>query len=94
MTECVKRVMVATRSFDSFKNGVWIPKMWVLEGAIDGTHTSSDVLLKNDHNNKHDYHFGKDHFKFIFIDFKHHRNRDLRIKTVTVNDIGHRLKSR
>ena len=28
--------------------GVWIPKMCGWEGAIDGTHTSSDILLKND----------------------------------------------
>ena len=24
--------------------GVWIPKMWGWEGAIDGTHKSSDIL--------------------------------------------------
>ena len=28
--------------------GVWIPKMFGWEGAIDGTHTSSDMVLKND----------------------------------------------
>ena len=28
--------------------GVWIPKMCWLEGAIDGTHISSDIVLKND----------------------------------------------
>ena len=28
--------------------GVWILKMWGWEGAIDRTHTSSDILLKND----------------------------------------------
>ena len=26
--------------------GVRIPKMWVWEGAIDGIHTNSDILLK------------------------------------------------
>ena len=56
--------------------GVWIPKMWVWEGAIDGTHTSSDILLKNDQNNKHFFHFGKVQFEIYFlIYFKHHRNR-------------------
>ena len=29
------------------------------EGAIDGTHTSSDILLKNDLNYKYDILFGK-----------------------------------
>ena len=29
------------------------------EGAIDGTHKSSDIFLKNDQNNRHDFHFGK-----------------------------------
>ena len=28
--------------------GVWIPKMSGWEGAFDGTHTSSDIVLKND----------------------------------------------
>ena len=28
--------------------GVWIPKMCGWEGAIDGTHTSSGIVLKND----------------------------------------------
>ena len=37
-------------------------------GAIEGTHTSSDILLKNDQNNKHDYNFGKRQ-QFIFNRF-------------------------
>ena len=28
--------------------GVWIPNMCGWERAIDGTHTSSDMVLKND----------------------------------------------
>ena len=39
--------------------GVWIPKMWGRKGAIDGTHRSSGILLKNDQYNKHEFHFGK-----------------------------------
>ena len=37
--------------------GVWIQKCGGWEVAIDGTHTRSDILLKNDQNNKHDFHF-------------------------------------
>ena len=39
--------------------GVWIPKMCGWEGAIDGIHKSSDILLKNDLNYKYDFLFGK-----------------------------------
>ena len=45
--------------------GVWIPKIWE-EGAIDGTHKCSDILLKNDQNNKDDFILVKDNLKFIF----------------------------
>ena len=48
---------------------------WELEGAIDGTHTSSDFVLKNDQNNKYDFHFGKRQFEISFNGCKHHRNR-------------------
>ena len=46
--------------------GVWIPKMWGWEGAIDGTHKSSDIFLKNDQNNRHDFHFGKRRLEIYF----------------------------
>ena len=47
--------------------GDWIPKMLGLEGAIDGTHTCSDILLKNDQINiKDDFILVKDNLKFIF----------------------------
>ena len=46
--------------------GVWIPKLCGWEGAIDGTHTSSDILLKNDYNYKHDYLFGKRQLEIYF----------------------------
>ena len=36
------------------------------EGAIDGTHTCSHILLKNDQNNKDDFILVKDNLKFIF----------------------------
>ena len=39
------------------------------EGAIDGTHTSSDILLKNDQNNKHDFHFDKRQLEIYFNRF-------------------------
>ena len=39
--------------------------MWGLEGAIDGTHTCSDILLKNDQNSKDDFILVKDNLKFI-----------------------------
>ena len=35
--------------------GVWVPKIWGWEGAIDGTHTCLDILLKNGQNNKDDF---------------------------------------
>ena len=48
--------------------------MW-MGGAIDGTHTSSDIVLKNDQNNKHDILFDKKTtFNLFLIDFKQHRN--------------------
>ena len=37
-----------------------------LEGPIDGIHTCSDILLKNDQNNKDDFILVKDNMKFIF----------------------------
>ena len=46
--------------------GVWIPKMWGWEGAIVGTHKSSDIFLKNDQNNRHDCHFGKRRLEIYF----------------------------
>ena len=36
-------------------------------GPIDGTHTCSDILLKNDQNNKDDFILVKDNLKFIFL---------------------------
>ena len=48
--------------------GVWIPKMWVWEGAIDVSHKT----IVNNQNIKVDF---QNNFEFIFIDFKHHRNR-------------------
>ena len=46
--------------------GDWIQEMCGLEGAIDGTHTCSDILLKNDQNNKDDFILVEDNLKFIF----------------------------
>ena len=46
--------------------GVWIPKIWGWEGAIYGTHKSSDIFLKNDLNNRHDFHFGKRRLEIYF----------------------------
>ena len=45
---------------------VWIPKMWGLQEAMDGAHTSLDILLKHDQNNKDDIILVKDNLKFIF----------------------------
>ena len=39
------------------------------EGAIDGTHTSLDILLKNDCNNKHDFLFVKRQLEIYFNGF-------------------------
>ena len=36
------------------------------EGAIDGSHICSDILFKNDQNNKDDITLVKDNLKFIF----------------------------
>ena len=46
--------------------GVWIQKMLGWDGAIDGTHTSSDILSKNDQNNKHDFRFDKRQLEIYF----------------------------
>ena len=51
--------------------GFRIPKMCGWEGAIDGTHTSSDMIeIIN-----MIFFSLKDNLKFILIDFKRHRNR-------------------
>ena len=36
-----------------------------VEGAIDGTHSCSDILFKNDQNNKDNIILVKDNLKFI-----------------------------
>ena len=36
--------------------------------AIDGTHTSSDFVLKNGQTNKYAFNFGKRQFEIILID--------------------------
>ena len=41
-------------------------KMCGWEGAIDGTHTSSYIVLKNDSNNKHDILFDKKKLEIYF----------------------------
>ena len=56
-----KADMLATKR--ASEPGVWIPKMWGREGRLDGTHTISDFVLKNDQNNKYDFHFCKRQFK-------------------------------
>ena len=37
------------------------------EGAIDGTHISSDIVLKNDLNNKRDICFNKRQLEIYFL---------------------------
>ena len=43
--------------------------MFGWEGAIDGTHTSSDILLKNDLNYIYDFLFGKRQLENYFNRF-------------------------
>ena len=50
----------------SYRPGVWILKMCGWEEAIDGTHTSSDIVLKNDLNNKYDIRFDKRQLEIYF----------------------------
>ena len=45
LTVCIQSGHATNRAT---ARGVWIPKMCGWKGAIDGTHISSDIVLKND----------------------------------------------
>ena len=62
-TVCIQSGHVTNRATAP---GVWIPKICGWEGAIDATHTSSDMVLKNDKDNKHDILFDKRQLEIYF----------------------------